>query len=241
MTSTVGFPDRLHPETLACTNLEEAKVFVNVDVSKTLPKEIEFSKEGKEFTVEFHYPWLPARCYLCEKWDHTERVCVKRGKAKNKSDDLIKSGEKSKEGKKEQAKGLEVSNEESKEEGMKENQEESNNNQEKSPVSNWKFVSPEKVGRSPLENVTEVLISASKFAVLNMDDVEEVEEGEIEDDKLESYLEDNLEDMDKLREIEGDLLEDDILEQQSRGKDKAVTKKRVEKGAKGKSSRCKSG
>lgn len=126
---------------------------------------------------------------------------MKRGKAKNKSDDLIKSGEKSKEGKKEQAKGLEVSNEESKEEGMKENQEESNNNQEKSPVSNWKFVSPEKVGRSPLGNVTEVLISASKFAVLNMDDVEEVEEGEIEDDKLESYLEDNLEDMDKLREI----------------------------------------
>lgn len=84
MTSTVGFPDKLHPETLACTNLEVAKVFVNVDISKTLPKEIEFSKDGKEFTVEFHYPWLPAKCKLCEKWGHTERVCVRNGKEKKK-------------------------------------------------------------------------------------------------------------------------------------------------------------
>ncbi|KAF3526211.1 hypothetical protein F2Q69_00047607 [Brassica cretica] len=76
---------------------------------------------------------------------------------------------------------------------MKENKEESNGNQEESSMSNWKLVSPEKVGRSPFGNVAEVLISASKFAVLNIDEVEEVEEGEIEDDNLES----NLEEMDK--------------------------------------------
>lgn len=80
MASTVGFPDKLHPETLACTNLEVAKVFVNVDVSKALPKETEFSKDGKEFTMEIHYPWLPAKCNGCGKWGHTERVCVRNSK-----------------------------------------------------------------------------------------------------------------------------------------------------------------
>ena len=108
MTITVGFPDRLHPETLACTNLEVAKVFVNVDVSKTLPKEIEFSKEGKEFIVEFHYPWLPSRCNLCEKSGHTERICVKNGKEKRKSEAIAGSGEKTNKGEKEKEQNLEV-------------------------------------------------------------------------------------------------------------------------------------
>ena len=56
VTSTVGFPVKLHPETVACTNLEVAKVFVNVDVSKVLPKHITFTKEGKQFTVDYYYP-----------------------------------------------------------------------------------------------------------------------------------------------------------------------------------------
>ncbi|KAL0713652.1 hypothetical protein Bca4012_020630 [Brassica carinata] len=68
MTSTVGFPVHLHPDTLACSNFEEAKIFVNVDVSKPLHKEIDFTIEGKEFTAEFYYPWLPSRCKICEKW-----------------------------------------------------------------------------------------------------------------------------------------------------------------------------
>lgn len=70
---------------------------MNVDVLKSLPKEIEFSKEGKEFTVEFHYPWLPARCNLCEKWSHTERFCVKNGKEKRKSEAIEDNEEKEKE------------------------------------------------------------------------------------------------------------------------------------------------
>uniref|UniRef100_A0A0D3DLD3 DUF4283 domain-containing protein n=1 Tax=Brassica oleracea var. oleracea TaxID=109376 RepID=A0A0D3DLD3_BRAOL len=51
--SHVGVPVRLHPETLACFSFEVAKVFVNVDVSKALPKEMNFSSKGKEFMVEF--------------------------------------------------------------------------------------------------------------------------------------------------------------------------------------------
>lgn len=73
---------KLHPETIACTNFEVAKVFAKVDVSKALPKEIKFSKNGKEFVVEFQFPWLPFKCKLCNKWGHTEEVCLTKGKAK---------------------------------------------------------------------------------------------------------------------------------------------------------------
>lgn len=86
ITSTVGFPVKLHPETIACTNLLEAKVFVNVDVSKVLPKNIRFTKDGKSFTVDYYYPWLPARCNLCEKWGHSEAVCAVKGKGKKRKE-----------------------------------------------------------------------------------------------------------------------------------------------------------
>lgn len=68
ITSAIGFPDKPHPETLACSHFEVAKVFAEVNVSKPLQKEITFSKNGKEFTVGFHYPWLPSKCKLCDKW-----------------------------------------------------------------------------------------------------------------------------------------------------------------------------
>lgn len=34
ITSAAGVPDHLHPETVACTNFEIAKLFVNADLSK---------------------------------------------------------------------------------------------------------------------------------------------------------------------------------------------------------------
>lgn len=67
ISSAAGFPVRLHPETLACTNVDIAKIFVKVDVSKDLPKKINFTKDGKEHLVEFIYPWLPLRCTVCGK------------------------------------------------------------------------------------------------------------------------------------------------------------------------------
>lgn len=80
ISSAVGFPARLHPETIACTNFEEAKVFVNVNISKPLPKAINFTKNGSDFVVDFHYPWLPPRCKTCGKWGHLEEVCGLKGK-----------------------------------------------------------------------------------------------------------------------------------------------------------------
>lgn len=82
MISVVGFSVRFYLEIIACLNFEEVKVFVNVDVLKSLFKEIDFILEGKEFIVEFYYSWLLFRCNCCEKWGYIEKVCVmkKRGK-----------------------------------------------------------------------------------------------------------------------------------------------------------------
>lgn len=38
ITSSARVPDRLHPETIACTKFEVAKVFIQADFSKELPK-----------------------------------------------------------------------------------------------------------------------------------------------------------------------------------------------------------
>lgn len=76
ITSAVGRPVRLHPETAACSNFDVAKIFVNADLSKELPKRICFSKNGTDFWVDFNYPWLPPRCSICEKWGHLDTRCV---------------------------------------------------------------------------------------------------------------------------------------------------------------------
>lgn len=80
ITSPVGFPVKLHADTIACTNFDEAKVFVKVDVTKTLPREFTFSKYGETLTVKYYYPWLSTKCSNCEKWGHGEPVCAKKNK-----------------------------------------------------------------------------------------------------------------------------------------------------------------
>lgn len=75
MTSAVGIPDHLHPETLACTNFEVAKILVKADLSKELPKRIDFIIQGEKVEVDFAYPGLPPRCINCGKWGHYETFC----------------------------------------------------------------------------------------------------------------------------------------------------------------------
>lgn len=75
ITSAAEYPVRLHPETANCSNFKLAKIFVNVDLSKELPKKINFTKNGKSSLVEFIYPRLPVRCNTCGKWGHIEKVC----------------------------------------------------------------------------------------------------------------------------------------------------------------------
>ncbi|ESQ30698.1 hypothetical protein EUTSA_v10012394mg, partial [Eutrema salsugineum] len=71
LTSPLGKPKKLHPDTEACKNLEEAKVFVEVDLTKKLPKKFCFKSDmGPDTVVEYLFPWLPPRCIGCSKWGH---------------------------------------------------------------------------------------------------------------------------------------------------------------------------
>lgn len=77
LASAVGDPKRLHPDTVLCKNFEEAKVFVEADLSKDLPKSFRFqSDKGVDSVVEFQYPWLPPKCSVCSKWGHFKEVCI---------------------------------------------------------------------------------------------------------------------------------------------------------------------
>ncbi|WZY98447.1 uncharacterized protein LOC117125777 [Brassica rapa] len=74
--SAVGKPKRLHPDTLQCNSFEEAKVFVEANMTKELPTSHRFkSKLGVNAEVEFVYPWLPDRCTICSKWGHLHTAC----------------------------------------------------------------------------------------------------------------------------------------------------------------------
>lgn len=84
VSSPIGTPVRLHPETAQCLDLEVAKIFVRVDLTKDLPQKMNFNIKGKEFLVEYSYPWLPTKCYKCEKWGHAAKVC-----SSNKSKDVV--------------------------------------------------------------------------------------------------------------------------------------------------------
>lgn len=76
VTSPLGVPGRLHPDIAQCLNLEVAKVFVNVDLTKDLPKKLNFNVQGEEVMVEYSYPWLPKKCEKCAKWGHTGKICT---------------------------------------------------------------------------------------------------------------------------------------------------------------------
>lgn len=180
--SPVGVPVKLHPETLACTNFEIAKVFVNADVSKPLPKEMIFSKDGRDFTVVFEYPYLPTRCKICHKWGHGEKVCTlrKKGNEVPTSEEIAsKAGEGEKidkvmlnedEDVEVEPEGATIKNKGR--EGASKQMEEAKD----SNVENWLQVSLGKVGRSPPRNDVEIQISASKYSFLS---INEEEEGEI--------------------------------------------------------------
>ncbi|XP_013609373.1 PREDICTED: uncharacterized protein LOC106316052 [Brassica oleracea var. oleracea] len=232
ITSTVGFPVKLHSETISCSNLEVAKVFVKVDVSKVLPKEITFTKEGKEFIVKFYYPWLPSRCSSCDKWGHVEKVCGTKGKGNKQTSNNKSTSVKEVEV---EIVGIEET------EKRSSDQKESNQIQEKEgrylgqEIKEWSLVSPTKTRRSQMpilqKNMEEIQISASKYSVL---DVEEVEEGEMSAGEQNAMEAEENEMSDQSGRSKDDLLEDSILDQQEKVKNIAGEKKGLRGGQKAK-------
>lgn len=80
ISSAAGVQEKLHPETLACINFAVAKVCVNADLSKQLPRKISFTIDGKDTLVEYTYPGLPSKCNKCVKWGHSEIICREQEK-----------------------------------------------------------------------------------------------------------------------------------------------------------------
>lgn len=239
ITSHVGHPVKLHPETIACSNFDEAKVFVKVDVTKTLPKEITFSKNNKEFTVKYYYPWLPARCSYCDKWGHGEVVCAKKIKEmKNKNGSSVKEKSSIKKRTPEVISNKSNIQELCGEAAMANGEviKEATINLEmrladsQEGGNEWALVSPAKSGRvysPPVEQSENILISASKYSVLNVE--EDKEEGEIVVGEEELEVE-----HDQIEVYATDLLEDGIIDQQEREKVKSGMKKGRGRGPKAK-------
>lgn len=192
ITSAAGIPDHLHPETVACTNFDIAKVFVKVDLTKELPKKINYTIQGKEVEVYFNYPWLPPKCTTCGKWGHYATFCKVEQKEEVKKSE--EAGNENKE---------EVPNE--KKEGSNEELEKRKSQEtvvngehgitdaegsEEGEVNAWETVAQEKASRtsSPSLKYGQVkIITPSRYAALSVldgdDEVSEQEEIEVLEDK----------------------------------------------------------
>ncbi|XP_056857255.1 uncharacterized protein LOC108820185 [Raphanus sativus] len=188
ITSTVGVPVKLHPETIACTNLE---------------KHITFTKEGKSFTTAYYYPWLPARCKFCEKWGHSESVCAAKGKERKRKEGtgspLPNGNSMRKETVRKESGG-----------GSSEGSEQRVKRQEDEAYYCGKS------GRlvTSASRIEEVVIPASKYSVLSVD-VEE-EEGEIVAIGTSSIVKEASENLEELEVSESELQDDDNVMQQVR-------------------------
>ena len=76
LATAVGRPVSLYPETERKENFKVAKMYVKVDLTKPLPRNIISGfANGKETLIEVTYPWLPLKCELCKKFGHLQEKC----------------------------------------------------------------------------------------------------------------------------------------------------------------------
>ncbi|KAL0789355.1 hypothetical protein Bca101_005601 [Brassica carinata] len=191
-TSPIGVLVKLHPDTALCKDLKVAKVFIKADLTKALPRSMNFEYQGKDTLIDFTLPWLPTKCTTCGKWGHSEKDCLKPKEAEvaKIDDEVVVSSKKVEE---ESTKELDSGNNEeiqtvqshTENENPEEAEQvvdvrtsgkENKDNQEES------WLTPVKVSRTPektkdLESGQGSIISNSLFSVLSSD--EEEEKGEI--------------------------------------------------------------
>lgn len=184
--SAAGTPDYLHPETIACTNFEIAKICVKADLSKPLPQEIDYKINGEEVTVEFKYPWLPNKCSGCGKWGHTVARCG----LKEKEMEVEKKQEESKEVEEK----MQESNKEEKEIEQK-SVEIEGEKEEGQIVEEW--LTPGRIGRSSGKQNQSLkygevrIITPSRYSALSIDEEESKEtdeEKKVEDGCIEKAV-----------------------------------------------------
>ena len=200
VTSPVGIPARLHPETEQCIYLKIAKVFVKADLSKELPKSMNFTFQGNKTRVEYTYLWLPSKCTHCGKWRHLMRACRRRkeesevemeikvqevGNVKEKCAEVVESKEVEAAGSEtildadaEDKMDMTTSKNGNIMEVLEKTIVESNKGSEGEKI--WMDVSPGKASRTPavtnkLKFCQVSILSKSRFSVLSLDE----EEGEI--------------------------------------------------------------
>ncbi|KAG2325048.1 hypothetical protein Bca52824_007776 [Brassica carinata] len=79
LATAVGKPVSLAPETERKENFQVAKLYVRVDLTKSLPRKIisGFSN-GRENEIAVSYPWLPMKCEECGKYGHLIDKCRMR-------------------------------------------------------------------------------------------------------------------------------------------------------------------
>lgn len=77
LASVIGKPVSSAPETERKLNFKVTKLFVRVDLTKTLPRKIISGySNGKKSEIAVSYPWLPLKCDLCKKYGHSQDKCM---------------------------------------------------------------------------------------------------------------------------------------------------------------------
>ncbi|CAF2130462.1 unnamed protein product, partial [Brassica napus] len=77
ISTAVGKPDSLAPETERKLNFEVAKLYVRVDLTAPLSNKIVSGfSNGKEVVIDVSYPWLPVKCDQCSKFGHSAAKCT---------------------------------------------------------------------------------------------------------------------------------------------------------------------
>lgn len=227
LSSPVGIPDRLHPETAQCVDFKVAKIFVKADLTKELPRVVTFKVQGKEARVEYSYPWLPTKCTRCGKWGHSVQTCAvkENSRDENMSQNAVEEAVI-------QEKGVEVGEDhdvQAVDETCADQTEnmEKENEVKKVLENEWKTVSPGKVGRSAekrgkyIEQEHDSILSNSRFSVLSLDEedgeiverMEEAEKGDLEE--VEKSVEETTETQTSLREELKNLGVEEIQEKET--------------------------
>lgn len=79
ITTAIGKPIALAPETERKENFEVAKVMVRVDLTNELPSRIVSGfQNGREIDIHVSYPWLPQKCLECKEYGHDVSTCNRR-------------------------------------------------------------------------------------------------------------------------------------------------------------------